>query len=98
MEKSIALFCGKKISKILQKVCKKLLTNRKKCVIIGTQGERNAQKRKNEVKKMKKIFKVLKKIGSEIMFILTGKGDAADEMISLGLISYEGQGRDQFGR
>ena len=47
---------------------------------------------------MKKIFKVLKKIGSEIMFILTGKGDAADEMISLGLISYEGQGRDQFGR
>ena len=47
---------------------------------------------------MKKFFKVLKKIGNEIMFILTGKGDAADEMISLDLISYEGQGRDKYGR
>ena len=47
---------------------------------------------------MKKFIAILKKIGVDLLFLLTGKGPAADEMISLGLISYEGQGRDKYGR
>jgi hypothetical protein len=44
---------------------------------------------------MKKLFK---KIGDWFLFIMTGKGKLADEMIELDLISYEGQGRDKNGR
>lgn len=47
---------------------------------------------------MKKFVKVLKAIGNEIQFLFTGKGEAAKELIELGLISFEGQGRDRFGR
>ena len=49
-------------------------------------------------KKMKKLANVLKAIGNEIMFLLTGKGEIADDMIKNGLISYDGQGRDEFGK
>jgi hypothetical protein len=40
----------------------------------------------------------MKKILDFIVFILTGKGDLAKEAIDEGLISYEGQGRDKYGR
>ena len=87
MEKSVALFYCKNISKKFEKVCKNLLTSIKKCVIIQSQSERNAKKRKNEVVKMK----ILKNILNWFVFLLTGKGELADEMIELGLIYYEGQ-------
>lgn len=44
---------------------------------------------------MKKLFK---QIVDWFLFIMTGKGKLADEMIELDLISYEGQGRDKNGR
>lgn len=47
---------------------------------------------------MKKFKKILKAIGDEIVFLLTGKGDAVKDLIDDGAISYEGQGRDQYGR
>jgi hypothetical protein len=40
---------------------------------------------------MKKFFDV-------VMFVLTGKGACADEMVELGLIDYSGQGRNEFGK
>lgn len=50
MEKSVALFYFKNISKKFEKVYKNLLTSAKGCVIIGYTRK---GKRKNEVKKMK---------------------------------------------
>ena len=94
MEKSVALFYHKNISKKFEKVCKNLLTNEKKCVIIVSQSKRNAQKRKNEVKKMK----VLKNVLNWFAFLLTGKGEIADEAVNAGLIDYSGQGRDEYGK
>ena len=47
---------------------------------------------------MKKVKKILTAILNEIVFLFTGKGEAANEMIELGLISYEGQGRDKYGK
>lgn len=44
---------------------------------------------------MKKFFK---RVLDWIVFLLSGKGDIADEMVREGVISYEGQGRDSFGR
>ena len=41
---------------------------------------------------------MLKKIINVIVFVLTGKGEIADEAVREGIISYEGQGRDKFGR
>lgn len=43
-------------------------------------------------------MKILKTIANNILFILTGKGPCADEMIEAGVLSYEGQGRDKYGR
>jgi hypothetical protein len=51
-----------------------------------------------EVLKMKRFIKVLKAIGNGILFALAGKGEIADEAIREGIISYEGQGRDEFGK
>lgn len=42
--------------------------------------------------------KILIRIGNVIMFLLTGKGALADEMIEAGVIDYSGQGRDSRGR
>lgn len=42
--------------------------------------------------------KILVHIGNVIMFLLTGKGALADEMIEAGVIGYSGQGRDRYGR
>ncbi len=41
---------------------------------------------------------MFKKIINVIVFVLTGKGEIADEAVREGIISYEGQGRDKFGR
>ena len=40
----------------------------------------------------------MKKIIDFIVFLLTGKGDFAKEAIEAGAISYEGQGRDKYGK
>jgi hypothetical protein len=42
-------------------------------------------------------MKILKNILNWFVFLLTGKGELADEMIEKDLISYEGQGRDKNG-
>lgn len=47
---------------------------------------------------MKRFKHVLKRIGEWLMFLLTGKGEIANEAIREGIISYEGQGRDKYGR
>ena len=43
-------------------------------------------------------MKALRKIGGWIMLLLTCKGEIADEAVSAGVITYEGQGRDEYGR
>lgn len=43
-------------------------------------------------------MKVLRVIGNFIVFILTGKGELAEEMVDAGVIDYGGQGRDPHGR
>ena len=47
---------------------------------------------------MKKLKYIVKRVGDWLMFMLTGKGAIADEAIREGIISYEGQGRDAYGR
>ena len=47
---------------------------------------------------MKKLKKVLRARGNGILFVLTGKGEIAKAAIREGLISYEGQGRDEYGK
>ena len=39
----------------------------------------------------------MKKILDFIVFVLTGKGEIANEAIEAGILSYEGQGRDKYG-
>ena len=43
-------------------------------------------------------MKILKSILNWFVFILTGKGEIAEEAVREGLISYEGQGRDEYGK
>ena len=43
-------------------------------------------------------MKILKNILNWFVFLLTGNGEIADEAIRDGLISYEGQGRDEYGK
>ena len=40
----------------------------------------------------------MKKIIDVIVCVFTGKGDLAKEAIEAGAISYEGQGRDKYGK
>ena len=48
--------------------------------------------------KVKKVMKkAVKNILDWVVFILTGKGDIADEAVSSGLIDHSGQGRDKNG-
>ena len=63
------------------------------CYNIGTEQEKGS-KRKNEVKKMK----ILRNIWNWFVFLLTGKGELADEMVDEGLIDYSGQGRNKYGK
>lgn len=41
---------------------------------------------------------IIKKVLDWVMFIMTGKGDLANEMIEAGVLDYSGQGRDKYGR
>ncbi len=41
---------------------------------------------------------VLKTIVKWLVFLLTGKGELADEAVDEGLIDYSGQGRDKYGK
>ena len=43
-------------------------------------------------------MKILKSILNWFVFLLTGKGEIAESAIREGLISYEGQGRDEYGK
>ena len=43
-------------------------------------------------------MKILKNVLNWFVFLLTGKGEIADEAIREGIISYEGQGRDKYGK
>lgn len=43
-------------------------------------------------------MKILKSILNWFMFLLTGKGELAKEMIDEGLIDYSGQGRNKYGK
>lgn len=40
----------------------------------------------------------MKKFFDFILFLFTGKGDLANDAIESGAVSYEGQGRDQYGK
>ena len=63
----------------------------RKCVIIG-------HTRKGTKEKRYKKMKILKSISNCLVFLFTGKGEVADEMIEQDLISYEGQGRNKYGK
>ena len=39
----------------------------------------------------------MKKLIDLIVFLLTGKGDFAKDAIEAGVVSYAGQGRDEYG-
>lgn len=41
---------------------------------------------------------VLKRMLDWFVFLLTGKGEIANESIDEGLIDYSGQGRDEYGK
>ena len=43
-------------------------------------------------------MKILKNILNWFVFLLTGKGELAKEMIEKDLVSYEGQGRNKYGK
>ena len=43
-------------------------------------------------------MKILKNILNCLVFLLTGKGKVAEEMIGEGLIDYSGQGRNEYGK
>ena len=45
----------------------------------------------------KNMKKIIVHIWNGLMFLLTGKGTFADEMIEAGVIDYSGQGRDSCG-
>jgi hypothetical protein len=58
-------------------------------------GENPSPKPKNYFER--KDF-TMKKFFDFVLFLLTGKGDFANEAIEAGVISYEGQGRDKYGK
>jgi hypothetical protein len=41
---------------------------------------------------------MFKKILNWLVFLVSGKGELADEAIEAGILSYEGQGRDKYGK
>lgn len=43
-------------------------------------------------------MKILKSVLNWFVFLLTGKGEVANEMIENGAIDYSGQGRDEYGK
>ena len=43
-------------------------------------------------------MKILKSVLDWFVFLLTGKGEFAKEMVDKGLIDYSGQGRNKYGK
>ena len=43
-------------------------------------------------------MKILKNILNLFVFLITGKGELAEEMVDKGLIDYSGQGRNKYGK
>lgn len=43
-------------------------------------------------------MKILKNIFNWFVFLFTGKGELANEMVDEGLIDYSGQGRNRYGK
>lgn len=43
-------------------------------------------------------MKIVKRILDWIVFLLTGKGEIANEAVAEGIIDYSGQGRDEYGK
>ena len=43
-------------------------------------------------------MKILKSVLDWLVFLLTGNGKVAEEMIDEGLIDYSGQGRNKYGK
>lgn len=43
-------------------------------------------------------MKVLKRVFNWFVFLLTGKGEIADEAVMMGAVDFSGQGRDKFGK
>ena len=43
-------------------------------------------------------MKILKNILNLFVLLITGKGKFADEAVEAGVVSFEGQGRDKFGK
>lgn len=41
---------------------------------------------------------MFKKMVNFVVFMFTGKGAIADEAVNEGIVSFAGQGRDEFGR
>lgn len=50
------------------------------------------------MKFLKALGKAIVKIYDVFVFVLTGKGEIADEMVEMDLLDYSGQGRDKNGR
>jgi hypothetical protein len=63
------------------------------CYNIDTEQDKGS-KRKNEVLKMK----ILKNILNWFMLLVGAKSELTDEMVENGVVSFEGQGRDKFGK
>ena len=42
-------------------------------------------------------MKILKNILNWFVFLLTGKGELANEAIEIGAVDYSGQGKDKYG-
>ena len=42
--------------------------------------------------------KFLKRVADWLMFLLTGKGPIADEVVDNDIVDYSGQGRDKYGK
>lgn len=43
-------------------------------------------------------MKILKKIWNWCVFLLTGKGEVAEDAVNDGACDFSGQGRDEFGK
>ena len=93
-ENRLCFFNTKNIKKILKKY-QKSIDKRKLMWYNKTYPKEKEVKR---VKFLKALGRALVKIYDVFVFVLTGKGKIGKEMVDADLISYEGQGRDRYGR
>ena len=64
----------------------------------GHKPKRGAKAPLHHLKYFTKGDFTMKKFFNFILFLFTGKGECAKEAIEAGVISYEGQGRDKYGK